>query len=76
MISERRICQCVYDLNEYVLGSVLANLPNLTALHVVGCTKIDHHSVLSQTSHIPLLESLSVTSWVGFLFADIRHKFI
>ncbi|KAF9807539.1 hypothetical protein IEO21_08180 [Rhodonia placenta] len=53
----------MHDLNEHVLDGALSNLPNLKALHVIQCTKIDHHSVLSRTSNVPLLESLSFTTW-------------
>ncbi|OCH94622.1 hypothetical protein OBBRIDRAFT_810399 [Obba rivulosa] len=51
------------DLNECILDTVLTNLPNLTGLHVVGCPKVDHFTVLRLTAKVPKLESLSFTSW-------------
>ncbi|KAJ7141615.1 hypothetical protein C8R46DRAFT_1180811 [Mycena filopes] len=50
------------DLNETVLESALAELPNLLGLHVVGCSKVDHVAMLYLVSHTPYLESLSVTT--------------
>lgn len=66
------VSQGMHDLNEHVLDGALSNLPNLKALHVIQCTKIDHHSVLSRTSNVPLLESLSFTTWVSVLAAVAR----
>jgi len=51
------------DLNEYILESVVTNLPSLKGLHVVGCSKVDHYCVLRLTAKVPKLESLSFTSW-------------
>ncbi|KAJ7035920.1 hypothetical protein C8F04DRAFT_1097082 [Mycena alexandri] len=50
------------DLNETVLGSALAELPNLLGLHVIGCSKVDHIAMLHLVSHTPYLESLSMTT--------------
>ncbi|KAF8805610.1 hypothetical protein BYT27DRAFT_7142389 [Phlegmacium glaucopus] len=52
----------INDLNEVVLESALTSLANLVGLHVVGCPKIDHITVLRMVSHTPLLESLSLTT--------------
>ena len=57
--------QMINDLNESVLESALALFTNLVGLHIVGCPKIDHVAVLQLTSHIPLLESLSLTTSVS-----------
>ncbi|PCH36878.1 hypothetical protein WOLCODRAFT_127783 [Wolfiporia cocos MD-104 SS10] len=51
------------DLNDCVLESTLSQLPRLTGLHIMGCPRIDHHSVLRLTSHTPNLESLAFTCW-------------
>ncbi|KZT63479.1 hypothetical protein DAEQUDRAFT_747827 [Daedalea quercina L-15889] len=53
----------VHELNESILESVLINLPLLTGLHVVNCSKVDHNTVLRLTSYTPDLRSLSFTSW-------------
>jgi len=55
----------MHDLNEVILGSVLEELPTLTGLHVIGCSKIDHNAILRRTMHTPRLESLSFTSWAS-----------
>ncbi|KDQ56702.1 hypothetical protein JAAARDRAFT_179330 [Jaapia argillacea MUCL 33604] len=53
-----------HDLNDQVLASTLENLPNLTSLHVVGCPKADHVTVLQLAGlYTPHLESLSLTTW-------------
>lgn len=52
------------ELNETVLESVVAELPNLLGLHVVGCPKVDHVAVLRAVAHTPLLENLSMTTTV------------
>lgn len=49
------------ELNEGVLESALSCLPGLRGLHVVGCPKVNHSTVLRLVSHTPLLESLAVT---------------
>ncbi|EPQ51742.1 hypothetical protein GLOTRDRAFT_140750 [Gloeophyllum trabeum ATCC 11539] len=52
------------DLNELVLRHVLSHCPHLTGLHVVGCPRADHVTVLKLASlFTPNLESLSMTSW-------------
>ncbi|TFY63856.1 hypothetical protein EVJ58_g2997 [Rhodofomes roseus] len=53
----------IQELNDCILESVLIDLPHLTGLHVINCTKIDHNTVLRLTSHTPELRSLSFTSW-------------
>ncbi|KAI0922795.1 hypothetical protein AcW1_002643 [Taiwanofungus camphoratus] len=53
----------MHDLNDCILESILRDLPNLTGLHIIGCSKVDHSTVLRLTAHTPLLESLSLTSW-------------
>ncbi|KAJ7662741.1 hypothetical protein DFH06DRAFT_1471501 [Mycena polygramma] len=50
------------ELNETVLESALIELPGLLGLHVIGCPKVDHVSILNLVSHTPLLESLSMTT--------------
>jgi len=51
----------INELHEAVFQSTLVHLPNLIGLHVIGCPKVDHVTVLRQASQIPLLESLSLT---------------
>jgi len=53
----------IHELNDYILESVLTDLPHLTGLHVINCSKIDHNTVLRLTSHTPDLRALSFTSW-------------
>ncbi|OBZ76497.1 hypothetical protein A0H81_03167 [Grifola frondosa] len=53
----------MHELNELVLGSALSELPQLTSLHVIECSKVDHTAILRLISHTPFLESLSFTSW-------------
>ena len=55
----------VNDLNECVLEKALALFTNLVGLHIVGCPKVDHVATLQLTSHVPLLESLSLTTSVS-----------
>ncbi|KAJ6545497.1 hypothetical protein B0H19DRAFT_1212292 [Mycena capillaripes] len=50
------------ELNENVLESALVELPGLLGLHVIGCAKVDHVTILNLVSHTPLLESLSMTT--------------
>ncbi|KAJ7619838.1 hypothetical protein DFH06DRAFT_1106272 [Mycena polygramma] len=50
------------ELNETVLESALTELPGLLGLHVIGCPKVDHVSILTLVSHTPLLESFSMTT--------------
>ncbi|TFK31537.1 hypothetical protein BDQ12DRAFT_618731 [Crucibulum laeve] len=52
----------ISELNVDILTSVLIQLPKLTALHVVGCLRVDHVSIVRLLLHIPLLESLSMTT--------------
>lgn len=54
----------INDLNEDVLEATLTQLPELRGLHVIGCPKVDHNSVLLTTRHTPLLEHLSMTTSV------------
>lgn len=56
--------QSIQELNDCILESVLIDLPHLTGLHVINCTKIDHNTALRLTSHTPELRSLSFTDWV------------
>ena len=51
----------INELHEAVFQSTLVHLPNLVGLHVVGCPKVDHITVLRQASQTPLLESLALT---------------
>ena len=55
----------ISDLNECVLDPALALLSNLVGLHIVGCPKIDHVTVLQLISRTPLLESLSMSTSVS-----------
>ena len=55
----------IADLNECILESALALFTNLVGLHIVGCLRVDHVTVLQLTSHTPLLESLSMTTTVS-----------
>ncbi|KAJ7636495.1 hypothetical protein FB45DRAFT_989137 [Roridomyces roridus] len=50
------------ELNETVLESALEQLPNLLGLHVIGCTKVDHVSILSLVHHTPNLTALSMAT--------------
>ncbi|KAK6981108.1 hypothetical protein R3P38DRAFT_3333886 [Favolaschia claudopus] len=53
------------ELNETVLAAALAELPSLLGLHVVGCPKIHHPTLLPLLTHTPILESLSLTTGDG-----------
>ena len=44
--------------------AVLPSLPSLTSLHVLGCPKVDQHSILTLIAHTPQLQSLAFTSYV------------
>ena len=57
--------QMVNDLNECVMESALPLFTKLIGLHIVGCPKIDHVAALQLTFHVPLLESLSLTTSVS-----------
>ena len=46
---------------------VLPNLPNLTSLHILNCTKVDENAVLELIVHTPQLQSLALTSYVSTL---------
>lgn len=59
------LMQSIHDLNELVLENVLMQLPQLTGLHVINCSKMDHNVVLRLTSFTPDLRSLSFTSWAS-----------
>lgn len=78
-LSQRHL-QTINDLNEVVLESALTLLTNLVGLHIVGCPKIDHTTVLRLVSHTPLLKNLSLTTTVGsdpsIIFVDISIVFI
>ncbi|CDO72104.1 hypothetical protein BN946_scf184962.g47 [Trametes cinnabarina] len=50
-------------LSTDILESVLPNLPRLTRLHVVSCSKVDQASMLKLISHTPNLESLAFTTY-------------
>ncbi|EEB91581.1 hypothetical protein MPER_10037 [Moniliophthora perniciosa FA553] len=50
------------DLNEVVLEQMLRQLPGLVGLHVIGCPKVDHNTILRLASHAPHLESLSLST--------------
>ena len=52
------------ELNEYILDSVLAQLPQLRGLHVIDCARISHLTLFQLLKHTPRLESLSLTTWV------------
>lgn len=54
------------ELNDAVLEQVLGQLPGLLGLHVVGCPKVDHNSVIQLVCHVPLLENLSMSTTVSF----------
>ncbi|KAH7906943.1 hypothetical protein BJ138DRAFT_558559 [Hygrophoropsis aurantiaca] len=49
------------DLHESILDATVAQLPRLRGLHVIGCPKIGHASMLQAVMHTPLLEDLSLT---------------
>ncbi|KAK7056338.1 hypothetical protein VNI00_002891 [Paramarasmius palmivorus] len=50
------------DLNGEVLEQALRHLPHLLGLHIVGCPKVDHFTILRLVEHTPLVESLSLTT--------------
>ncbi|KAF4612878.1 hypothetical protein D9613_010997 [Agrocybe pediades] len=52
----------INDLHESIYETIVGNLPHITGLHVVGCPKIDHTTVLRNASKTPLLQSLSFTT--------------
>lgn len=58
--------QTIQEMNDCILETMLPHLHNLTNLSVVGCSKVEHGTVLLATRHTPKLESLAVTAWVGF----------
>ena len=64
-VSTTRPFQMVNDLNECVMESALPLFTKLIGLHIVGCPKIDHVAALQLTFHVPLLESLSLTTSVS-----------
>jgi hypothetical protein len=53
------------ELNEEVLDSTLAQLPQLLGLHVIGCPKISYIFLLKAVSHTPILESLACSAAVS-----------
>ncbi|KAH9947752.1 hypothetical protein B0H21DRAFT_691376 [Amylocystis lapponica] len=53
----------IHELSESILDLALYNLPHLTGLHIVNCSKIDHSAIFHLITHTPQLESLSFTSW-------------
>ncbi|KAJ3518495.1 hypothetical protein NM688_g9431 [Phlebia brevispora] len=53
----------VQELHEQILRTILGHVPQLKALHVMGCTKIEHTDVLRAITHTPDLETLSITAW-------------
>ena len=61
------------DLNEIVLEGALQHLPNLTALAVIGCHKIDHITLLRLLYNTPMIESLGFTVMVGANDANSRN---
>lgn len=56
--------QGIQDLHDEILDTILSLLPQLTSLHVMACTKMEHVSVLRSVVHTPNLENLSITAWV------------
>lgn len=59
-------------MNADILEQCLKELPNLRALHVTNCMKLDHHDVLRFVRHTPVLESLSLTTWVSGMQSTCR----
>ncbi len=55
----------INDLHEDSLKDSLTHLQNLRGLNVIGCPKVNHHSVLALATHTPLLENLSMTASVS-----------
>ncbi|CAL1710012.1 unnamed protein product [Somion occarium] len=51
------------DLNDTILEAVLKELPDLTALHIVFCPKIDYGTTLRLSKHTPALRSLAFSCW-------------
>ncbi|EGO01193.1 hypothetical protein SERLA73DRAFT_179303 [Serpula lacrymans var. lacrymans S7.3] len=49
------------DLNECILEPTIMHLPNLLGLHIIGCSKVNHHIVLKLATRTHLLEELSFT---------------
>ncbi|KAI0681732.1 hypothetical protein C8Q76DRAFT_637468 [Earliella scabrosa] len=53
----------VQTLSRDIMEMVLPNLPNLTSLHILNCTKVDENAVLELIVHTPQLQSLALTSY-------------
>ncbi|KAF8558701.1 hypothetical protein OG21DRAFT_1379922, partial [Imleria badia] len=53
------------DTDANVLNATLAQLPRLRGLHVIGCSRISHITVLKALSHTPDLRELSLTIFVS-----------
>ncbi|KAF8128660.1 hypothetical protein EV363DRAFT_1451638 [Boletus edulis] len=49
------------DMDATVLNATLAHLPRLRGLHVIGCPRITHITVLKALSHTPDIRELSFT---------------
>ena len=54
------------DTDAAMLNATLAQLPRLRGLHVIGCPRITHITILKALSHTPDLRELSLTIFVSF----------
>lgn len=68
------VLQLTSEVNADILEQSLKELPNLRGLHVANCMKLDHNDVLRLVRHTPLLESLSLTTWVSLLATVLLLK--
>ncbi|KIP10775.1 hypothetical protein PHLGIDRAFT_84443 [Phlebiopsis gigantea 11061_1 CR5-6] len=57
------IFHTIQELNDCILETMLPHLPNLTSLSVVGCSKVEHGTILHATRHTPKLRNLAFTVW-------------
>ena len=57
--------QMAQDLDATALDAILAHLPRLRGLHVIGCPRVTHSTVLRALSHTPDLNELSLTIFVS-----------
>jgi hypothetical protein len=62
------------DTDATVLNATLAQLPRLRGLHLIGCPRITHTTVLRALAHTPDLRELSFTIFVGLCISVPFHS--
>ena len=62
--------QMSQDTDPVLLSATLAQLPRLRGLHVIGCPRISHTTVLRALSYTPDLRELSFTIFVSLPLSD------